>query len=312
MTAYIIRRLGISVITLIAVITLIFILVRLAPGDPATILLGDFYTGEAAAELRAKWGLDKTLIIQYFRYLYNILKGDFGHSYVTGKPVFQQLLVGLPHTFYLAIGSMTFSLIIGVPSGIMAALNRNRWIDMVTISSASMLMAIPGFYLGVILILFFSLKLGIFPALGTGQGNFVQLLWYLVLPSISLGGPSAAITARMTRSSMLEVIGEDYVRTAWAKGLQKKTVILKHVLRNAMIPVLATTGMSFAHRFGGAAVIEILFQRRGIGSLLVNSIYDRDYMQVQLGVLFFALALILVNLLIDLSYSFLDPRIRYD
>jgi len=312
MGAYIIRRLGISVITLVGVITLIFVVVRLAPGDPVNVLLGDFYTGEAAANLKKKLGLDQPMIVQYFVYLGNILRGDFGKSYATGKPVLQQLLIVVPHTVYLGFGSMIFSLCIGIPAGILAALNRNGWIDMVSMSFASMLMAIPGFYLGVILVLFLSLRLGIFPALGTGTEDFVSLVRHLVLPVVSLGGPSAAITARMTRSSLLEVLGEDYIRTARSKGIREPMVIMKHALRNALVPVVAMAGLSFAHRFGGSAVIEILFNRRGIGSLLVNSIYDRDYMQVQLAVLFFAFALILINLLVDLSYSLLDPRIRYD
>lgn len=312
MQTYIIRRLALSVITLVGVITLIFVVVRLAPGNPVDVLLGDYYTEESVAHLREKLDLDKPVIVQYFTYLHNMLRGDFGMSYATGEPVLQQLLLVLPHTIYLAFGSIIFSLSIGITTGVMAALNRNGWVDMVSMTFASAFMAIPGFYLGLLLILFFSLQLGILPALGTGEENFASLVIHLILPSIALGGPSAAIIARMTRSSLLEVLGKDYVRTARSKGVRERMVVIKHAMRNAMTPVLAMAGLSFARRFGGSAIIEILFSRRGLGSLLVNAIFDRDYVMVQLAVLFFAFTLILVNILVDISYSVLDPRIRYE
>ncbi|MFP4646233.1 MAG: ABC transporter permease [Candidatus Acetothermia bacterium] len=313
MISYIIRRIGLSVITLLGVITLIFLVVRLAPGDPVTVLLGDFYTEEAAAELTREFGLDRPLPVQYFTYLGNMLRGQFGKSYATGKPVMRQLLDAVPYTIHLAFGSMAFSLLVGIPTGIAAALNRNSWIDMISMTFASMFIAIPGFLVGLVLMRIFSLDLGILPLHGVGEpGNFASIVKHLILPSIALGSPTGAITARMTRSSILEVMNNDYVRTARAKGLSERVVNLKHVLRNAMVPILSMVGLSIVRRFGGSAVLEIIFNRRGIGSLLVNSIYDRDYMQVQLTVLFFAASLVFINLLIDIAYSFLDPRIRYD
>jgi peptide/nickel transport system permease protein/oligopeptide transport system permease protein len=312
MKTYIVRRLFVGFLTLLGVITIVFLVIRLVPGDPVQVLLGDFYNPETAAKLEAQLNLDKPVLVQYFSYLFDVLRGDFGESYITGKPVFQQLWRAFPYTAHLAVGSLLFSLSIGVPTGVIAAINRNSWIDMVSMSIAIAFISVPGFYLAILLIQFFSLKLGWFPVTGVGNpGDWMSMLRHLVLPSIALGAPTAAITARMTRSSVLDVLSEDYIRTARAKGLAERVVIFKHALRNAMVPIMAIVGLSVAVRFGGSVIIEIVFARTGIGWLLIASIFDRDYIQVQLSVVFYACILVLVNILIDLSYAWLDPRIRY-
>ncbi len=313
MKVYLVKRLFISFLTLLGVITLIFLVIRLVPGDPVAVLLGDYYSPEAGDALRQRLGLDRPLYVQYFTYLWNTLRGDFGTSYYTGRPVFQQLMRAFPYTAHLGIASLIFSLVIGVPAGVVAALNRNSWLDMVSMSISIAFISVPGFYLGVLLIQIFSLRFGMFPVTGVGDSqNLVSVLRHLALPSIALGAPTAAITARMTRSSVLEVLGEDYVRTARSKGLAERVVIVKHALRNAMVPIMAIVGLSIAMRFGGSVIIEVVFARSGIGWLLVASIFERDYIQVQLSVMFYACILVLVNILVDLSYAWLDPRIRYD
>jgi len=312
MHVYIVRRLLTGFLTLVGVLTLVFLVIRMVPGDPVEVLLGDFYSPETAAALRAQMSLDKPVVIQYFAYLWDTLRGDFGDSYITGKPVLGQLLRAFPYTAHLAVGSLLFALMIGVPTGVVAAINRNGWVDVASMTIAIALISLPGFYLGILLIQFFSLKLGLLPVTGIGDpGDLLSLLRHLVLPSVALGAPTAAISARMTRSSVLDVLGEDYIRTARAKGLAERIVIFKHALRNAMVPVMAIVGLSVATRFGGSVVIEIVFARTGIGWLLIQSIFDRDYIQVQLSVLFYAAILVAVNILIDLSYAWLDPRIRY-
>ncbi|MFO8060229.1 MAG: ABC transporter permease [Bacillota bacterium] len=312
MKVYLVKRLFISLLTLLGVITLIFVVIRLVPGDPVAVLLGDYYSPEAGDALRERLGLDKPLYVQYFTYLWNTLRGDFGTSYYTGRSVFQQLMRAFPYTAHLGVTSLIFSLVLGVPAGVIAALNRNTWIDMVSMSIAIACISVPGFYLGVLLIQVFSLYFGIFPVTGVGDPqSLVSLLRHLALPSVALGAPTAAITARMTRSSVLEVLGEDYVRTARSKGLPERVVIVKHALRNAMVPIMAIVGLSIAMRFGGSVIIEVVFARSGIGWLLVASIFERDYIQVQLSVMFYACILVVVNILVDLSYAWLDPRIRY-
>lgn len=313
MRTYIVKRVFISMLTLLGVMTLVFLVVRLVPGDPVKVLLGDFYNPRTAAAMRERLGLDQPLYMQYLTYLWNTLRGDFGESYITGRSVFRELMRAFPYTIHLGIASLIFSVVIGVPAGIIAALNRNTWLDIVSMSIAIAFISVPGFYLGILLIQLFSLRLGWFPVTGVGDpSSFVSLVRHLTLPSIALGAPTAAITARMARSSVLEALSEDYVRTARAKGLHERVVIFKHTLRNAMVPIMAIVGLSIAMRFGGSVIIEVVFARTGIGWLLVASIFDRDYIQVQLSVLFYACILVAVNILVDLSYAWFDPRIRYD
>ncbi len=312
MKTYAVKRLLQGFITVIGAMTVVFLMVRLVPGDPVATLLGDYYTEEAAQVLRSEFGLHQPIYVQYFNYLTDAFQGDFGYSFVTGRPVYNTLVEAFPFTMELAIASLVFALTIGVPVGVMAALNRNSWIDMLSMAFAIAFISIPGFYLGVLLLQYFSLGLGWFPVTGVGGPELADRLRHLVLPAIALGAPTAAISARMTRSSVVEVMGEDYIRTARSKGIHERIVVFKHALRNAMIPVVAIIGLSVAVRFGGSVVIETVFARRGVGYLLIQSIYDRDFVQVQFGILFYACVLVLVNIICDLSYAGLDPRIRYN
>lgn len=312
MKVYAVKRLLQGFLTIIGAMTLVFLIIRLVPGDPVSTLLGDYYTQEAAEVMRAELGLDHPVYIQYINYLVNTFRGEFGRSYVTRRPVYDTLVAAFPFTMELAVASLVFALTLGVPLGVVAALHRNTWIDGLTMVFAIGFISIPGFYLAVLLLQYFSIGFGWFPVTGVGGPTLIGRLRHLVLPAIALGAPTAAISARMTRSSVVEIMGEDYIRTARAKGLQERIVVFKHALRNAMIPVVAIIGLSVATRMGGSVIIERVFARRGIGYLLIQSIYDRDFVQVQFGILFYALILVLVNVLVDLSYAVLDPRIRYD
>ena len=312
MKVYAVKRILQGLLTVIGAMTLVFLMIRLVPGDPVATLLGDYYTPEAAAALRSEMGLDQPIYLQYFNYIFDAFRGNFGRSYVTRRPVFQTLMGAFPFTAELAIASLVFALGIGVPTGVISALNRNSWVDIITMAFAIAFISIPGFYLAVLLLQTFSIGFGWFPVTGVGGPELLSRLRHLVLPAVALGAPTAAISARMTRSSVLEVMGEDYIRTARSKGLPERVVVFKHALRNAMIPVVAIVGLSVAVRFGGSVIIETVFARRGIGYLLIQSIYDRDFIQVQFSVLFYACVLVFVNILVDLSYAVLDPRIRYD
>jgi len=311
MKSYLIRRCLLVIPTLIGIATVIFIIIRLAPGNPAEILLGDYATPEARAMLERKMGLDQPLLVQYGIYLWNLVQGDFGRSLATDRLVLPEIIRHLPYTVELAGAAILVSILIGLPAGILSAVKKDTLFDRVSMVIALFLAAMPLFWLGVLLMLFFSIRLGWFPLIGAGDPTTLNAVKYLVLPAIALAGTPTAIVARMTRSSVLEIIQQEYVKVARAKGLGEYRVVLKHVLKNVMIPVTTVIGLNMGQLLGGSVVIEMVFARPGLGKLLIDSIYARDYLQVQGTVIVIAALFVFINLLVDLNYSLFDPRIRY-
>ncbi len=306
MTTYIARRLLTILPTLLGVLLAVFLMVRLAPGDPAQLLAGEFATPETLADIRQRFGLDQPWYVQLGLYAVNVAKGDLGQSVRTRKPVAYELSQYFPNTLRLTLGAMLVALLIGIPAGIIAAIRPGTVFDLLAMLGALIGVSMPVFWFGLMAILIFSVQLGWFPVAGMGT------LWHLVLPAITLGTGTAAILARMTRSAMLEVLSQDYIRTARAKGVAGRVVVFKHALRNALIPVVTITGLQFGGLLEGAVITETVFAWPGIGQLLVGSILARDYPVVQGAVLLIAVAFILINLVVDLLYGAIDPRIRYD
>lgn len=312
MTTFLLKRLLLVVPTVFGAVTLVFIVIRLTPGDPAEVLLGDFTTPEAVAELRHQFGLDRPLHVQYLIFLKNALTLDLGKSYATNRPALQQIMSVFPYSLQLAIAGMLVSVLIGVPAGIIAAISRSRWVEGSSMLGALALVSIPNFYLGILLITIFSIQLGILPVTGTGEpGDIRSTISHLILPAIAIGGSSAAVLARMTRSSLLEVMSKDYIVTARAKGVAERSVVIRHALKNAFLPVMTVAGLQIGRLLGGSVVIETVFARAGIGKLIVDSITARDYIEVQAAIIVLALIFVTINLLTDIAYGFLDPRIRY-
>jgi peptide/nickel transport system permease protein len=311
MKTYLIRRCLMIIPTLIGIATVVFIIVRLAPGNPAEILLGDYATPESLAMLKEKMGLDRPVFYQYAVYLQQLFQGDFGRSFATSREVLPEIIRHLPYTLELSLAAVVISIVIGLPAGILSATKRDTLFDRISMVAALFLAAMPLFWLGILLMLFFSIRLGWFPLIGAGDPTSLNAVKYLVLPSIALAGTPIALVARITRSSVLEVVGQEFVRVARAKGLKENRVILKHVLKNAMIPVTTVIGLNIGQLLGGGVVIEMVFARPGLGKLLIDSIHARDYFQVQGTVIVTAALFVLINLLVDLSYSLFDPRVRY-
>lgn len=298
--------------TLLGILTLVFVAIRLAPGDPISTLLAENYTAERAAALRMRLGLDRPLIEQYFLFLTGLVRGDLGVSLRSELPVLPQLTRVVPYTLFLAGYAFVLALVIAIPAGVLAALRRNTWVDATTMVASLLLVSIPNFYLGILLLMVFSVYWPFFPV--TGGGSFAQpasLFLHGFLPALALAGTTAAMIARMTRSSMLEVLSRDFVRTAWAKGLPPSRIVYKHALRNAFISVAAVMGVQLRGLLVGSVVIEVIFSRPGLARLMVDSIFQRDYVLVEGTITFVAIMVVSVNLLTDLAYGWLDPRIRY-
>lgn len=312
MTTFLLKRLLLVIPTVFGAVTLIFIVIRLTPGDPAEVLLGDFTTPEAVAELRHQFGLDRPIYVQYGIFLKNAVTLDLGRSYATNRPALQQIISVFPYSLQLAVAGMVVAVVIGVPTGIFAAISKSKWADGGSMLGALALVSLPNFYLGILLITIFSIKLGALPVTGVGEpGNLRSMLSHLILPALAIGGSSAAVLARMTRSSLLEVMSKDYVVTARAKGVSERSVVIRHALKNAFLPVMTVAGLQIGRLLGGSVVIETVFARAGIGKLIVDSITARDYIEVQAAIIVLALIFVVVNLLTDIAYGFLDPRIRY-
>ena len=288
-----------------------FLIMHFTPGDPAEMIAMARYgvddlTQEDIECVRIQEGLDAPMHIQYLRWLNHALHGDLGCSLTNGEPVLSEILIRFPATIKLAVVSMIIALLLAIPVGIISATRQYSLIDNASMMGAMLGVSMPNFWLGLLLILFFSLYLGWFPV--CGYGGFE----YIVLPALTLGTGMTAITARLMRSNMLEVLRQDYVRTARAKGLGEKVVISKHALKNALIPIVTVIGMQFGRVLEGAVIVETIFAWPGIGKLLVDSIYARDFAMIQGGVLFVAAIFVIVNLVVDISYTYLDPRIRYE
>jgi peptide/nickel transport system permease protein len=296
---------------LFGVLTIVFLLTRILPGDPARAMLGEYATEARVQELRETLGLSKPLHLQYLDTLQDYLNGDFGRSFRTGKPVFEEILRVFPFTLQLTLASVLLSLLIALPLGAVSAYKANTLLDTGSMFLALLGVSTPNFWVGLMLIILFSARLQWLPAVGAGQaGDLGSRLVHLILPTLTLGTSIAAVTARMTRACLMEVLSKDYVRTARAKGLLELAVFNRHILRNALIPLVTVIGLNVGKLLGGQVVIEVVFARPGVGKLLFDSILARDFPQVQASVLFFAFVFILVNLMVDLSYTVLDPKIR--
>ncbi len=313
MFKYIIRRILLMIPTLWILVTIVFVAMHLLPGDPAIAILGEFASEEMLKDLRHRLGLDRPLIVQYLSFIGNLLQGDLGVSLSNNKKVSFLIWSVLPYSIVLTISNKIISVLIGVPIGILSALKRNHIIDYISRCFALLGFSTPTFYLGIVLLFFFSLKLDLFPMIGGGDWNEpVSVLHHLVLPAFSGGLVAASIIMRMTRSSVLDVLQEDYIQTARSKGLREIIVIYKHALRNAMIPVISVIGVYIGVALGTAVLTEIVYNRPGIGKLLVGAVYDRDYPVIQGTLVVFASFIAFINLATDLAYGVADPRIRYE
>ena len=306
MLTYVIRRALVAIPTLLGVATVVFSLLRLLPGDPATVIAGPTATPESIANIRHQLGLDQPIWQQYLGFLGRLLRGDLGISTRTGQPVVQEILTRAPFTAELAVASLLLAIVVGVAAGVLAATRRNTGADLGISSTAVFGVSMPVYWLGLMLIIVFAVRLRVLPAAGDDQG-----LVSLVLPAITLALFSMGLITRQTRSAMLEVLGQDFVRTARAKGAGRRTVLIRHALRNALLPIVTTIGLQFGTLLGGAVITESVFAWPGMGRLLLDSIFSRDYSVVQGVVLMLAVAFIAINLLTDLIYAYVDPRIRY-
>jgi peptide/nickel transport system permease protein len=323
MRVYILRRLLHIVPTVLMITLVVFVMMRSVPGDPVVALLGDAYTEEDAIKIREAYGLDRPVLVQYAIWLGKLVRGDWGASILSGRPVLQDVLVRLPVTLELILLSMGIALAIAIPAALIGALRQNTWADYTATSIAMVGVSIPEFFIGVLLLLVFSFGLnGFLPSSGWVYlpGTCPMMLccvslWgnlqHVFMPALALGVGRAAILTRLLRASMLEVVRTEYVTTARAKGLGERPVILKHALKNALIPTVTVMGLQVGFLIGGAIVVETLFAMPGLGTFGIDAIIARDYQQVQGFALITALAFVVINLLVDLTYTFLDPRIRY-
>ena len=308
MAGYILRRVSEVIPTVFLVLTLVFLALRVMPGDPAVAALGEFATPDAIAAFREKLGLNDPVWMQYISFVGHALTLDFGRSMANGSPITQLLAQALPYTIALALSATLIGIVIGLPLGAATAVKRDTAVDGFGRVFALIGFSLPDFYMGVLLLLVFSLQLGWFPMLGGGSG-FLDQLHHLVLPAITLGLVMAAFVMRLTRSSLLEVLRRDYVRTARGKGVAERWVIFKHALRNALIPVTTGLGIYLLTTLSGTITVELVFSRPGLGTLLIGGVTARDYTLVQAGLVVFAFFVVGVNLMTDLLCAAIDPRI---
>lgn len=311
MLGYFVRTLVQFAVTLLGIVTIAFFLMRAIPGDPALYMLGDFATDAALQTLRARLGLDLPVHQQYLLFLQGALSGDLGRSVVTGQPALSEMLAEVPWSLSLAVTGLGVAVVVGVPLGILAAVRRGTWMDAAIMLLALLGISFPVFWMGLVGILLLSHGAGLFPALGAStQPGFWIGVHHLILPALVLGLSVAAYVARLTRSAMLEVLGQDYIRVARAMGVPERRIILRLALRNAFIPILAVIGVTFAWSLGNAILVEVVFSRPGLGSTVLKAIFARDYQLVQAGVLLLAAGVVLINVTLDLLYGVIDPRIR--
>jgi peptide/nickel transport system permease protein len=320
MTAYIIRRCIIGIIILWLVTMLVFLFIRLLPGDPLMIYLGNFnptgggstFGPEQLEILRHQYGLDRPLPVQYWDWMTDILRGDLGESIGVGQPISHLVADALPRTAYIGFISFLIGVFGGIFIGIICALRRGSWMDNTLTTLANIGMTIPTFWLAILLIYFFSVKLHWLPTYGwvNPWDNFWESTRRLIMPIMAMSLAGIAGLARLVRSCMLEVMGTDYVRTAWSKGLRERVIVIRHQIKNAMIPVVTALGGALAGILGGSVFIEVVFAIPGMGRLITTAIFDYDYQVVQAGVLFFGAIIIFSNLIVDIAWGWMDPRIR--
>jgi peptide/nickel transport system permease protein len=318
MTTYILRRLFQSVIVLLIVTILVFFAMRLLPGDPILMLITtdelSTSTSEELTALRHKFGLDRPMFIQYVSWLSNAVRGDLGVSILHSTNVTDEIIDRIPVTIYLGLMAFIIGILVGLPLGVVSAIRRGRWIDTWVTLLANLGITVPTFWLGILMIYFFSLYLGILPVQGYTApfDNFWSSIRHAAMPVFCLSVFPIASSARQTRSSMLEVMGRDYIRTARAKGLREMVIVFRHALKNALIPVVTLVGLTLRNIIGGSVLIETVFNVPGMGRLAVDAVLSQDYAIVQGVTLLIAVVVMLANLLVDLSYGWLDPRIRYE
>lgn len=311
MLRFILKRLLLAIPTLFAVLTIIFLLMRVVPGDPAYAVLGDYATEDAVKALRTQMGLDKPIWEQYVTYMGGIVRGDLGDSLVTRQPAWQQIRAVLPYSLELTGAAIVIALAIGIPAGVVTAVRQNTWVDyLIRVLSLAGLSA-PAFYIGLLLMYLLSARAGWFPAISTaGFDQLGKNLHALVLPAFTLGLVETAYVTRMTRSVMLNVLSDDYVRTARAKGLSNRVVLIRHALRPGMVPIVALIGIFTIGLIGGSVLTEEVFARPGLGKLMVGATTRRDYTLLQAIMVVYALIIVIVNIVVDIIYSWVDPRVR--
>ncbi|WP_037086903.1 ABC transporter permease [Neorhizobium vignae] len=309
MARYLLLRLADAIPTVLLVLTLVFIAMRILPGDPAIAALGDMATPEQLEIFRERMGLNAPLWLQYINFVWGMLTLDFGTSLMNNQSVLRLIAYNLPYTIELTIVAMIMGVGVGIPLGVLAATHRNKAADNAVRGFSLLGYAVPDFYLGALLLITFSLNMGLFPINGGGEG-FLDRMHHVFLPALTLALVKAAFIGRLTRTSLLEVFGKDYIRTARAKGAREPRVIYRHGLRNALLPLTTGIGLSTLATLSGSVAIELVFNRPGIGKLLISAISERDYAVIQGGVVIFSLFVVLINLLMDLVYIVVDPRIR--
>jgi ABC-type dipeptide/oligopeptide/nickel transport system permease component len=312
MLPFLIKRLGFAAVTLLSVLTLVFLLVRILPGDPALVILGDQASPESVAALHAKLGLDKPLATQYIDFMISVVQGNFGNSMVTGRPVSEEILTVLPYTIELTIGAMILGVLFGVPAGVWAAVKRNRYQDYFLRFISLLGLSLPAFVAAIILLIVFAINLRWFPVISAGTGDTISdRLWQMALPTIALALIMMSYITRVTRSAMLEVLSQDFVRTAKAKGASPATVIWRHALGNCLIPITTVIGLYLGILIGNSVLTEIVFSRPGLGKLILTALTQRDYTLLQGLIVIYTLMVVVVNILTDLTYGIFDPRVQY-
>jgi len=306
------RRLLLAIPTLLAVFTIIFIIVRVAPGDPAVAALGDYASADAVAALRERMGLNEPLWKQYLTFLGDLAHGDLGRSLISEKPVSEQIAFVLPYTLELTLAAILVGLALGIPIGILTAVRRNTGVDYAGRLLSLLGLSFPAFYLGILLMFFLAVKVDLFPAVGAAPFSEPgRNLHYLVLPALTLGLIETAYIARMTRSVILTILSDDYIRTARAKGLQESIVLIRHALRAALIPIVSLVGIFAISLIGSSVLVEEVFARPGLGKLMVGATKQRDYTTLQSIMVVYALIIVVINLVTDIIYTYVDPRVRY-
>ena len=313
MSRYILQRVLGMLAVMFVVVTIVFVIVRVAPGDPAAVMLGPEATAQDIAALRARLGLDRPLAVQYLLFLGQLARGDLGESIFLNRPVLSALADRAEPTFFLTLFAIAIASAIAIPVGVLSAYRRGSIFDQAATTAAMLFASIPSFWLGLLLIQFFAVRLGLFPVSGYGGpgASFATRMLHLVLPATALGIVSSSLILRFTRASMLDVLNDDYVRTARSKGMSEVRVVMKHAFKNALIPVLTVLGLTAALLISGAVVTETVFGLPGIGSLVVSAVLRRDYPVIQGALLVIAALYVLINFLIDMTYLAIDPRVRY-
>jgi len=312
MIPFLIKRLGFALITLTCVLTLIFVIVRILPGDPAMVILGDQASPASIAALRERLGLDQPIIVQYGQFLWNVLRGNLGTSMITGRPISTEILSVLPYTIELTLASLVLGVLLGVPAGVWAAVSRNRAPDFILRLLSLIGLSLPAFVAAIVLLMIFAIELRWFPVISAGGGSTVaDRLRQMALPTLSLALLMMAYITRVTRSAMLEVLSQDFVRTAKAKGASVRAVIWRHALGNCLIPITTVVGLYLGILIGNSVLTEIVFSRPGLGKLILTALTQRDYTLLQGMIVIYTLMVVFVNLITDLTYGFLDPRVQY-